>query len=284
MASNAPQTLYRQEFIAGFEVNQSLLRDACTTQGTVKGNSIIFLVADSGGATAVTRGIDGLIPARADDLTQVTCTLTEFHDLVRKTRFNIFESQSDQRAIMIKTSMGTINRKIDSQILTALSSATVAANSSGETASVGLVMKAVTILQNSDVPWDNNIWGIVSPCFMAYMLQSREFSGGEYVDRRPIQNNDPAWADRPKPYNWMGINFIAHPSVSGVGTSSETCYFLHQSAIGHGFDTAGLNTMVDYNGEQDYSYARASGFMGAKLLQNSGVVKVLHDGSAYVAA
>jgi len=38
---------------------------------------------------------------------------------------------------------------------------------------------------------------------------------------------------------------------------------------------------VGYNEEQDYSWARASMFMGAKLLQNTGDVVITSDGSAY---
>jgi hypothetical protein len=41
---------------------------------------------------------------------------------------------------------------------------------------------------------------------------------------------------------------------------------------------------IGYDEEQDYSWARASVFMASKLLQNSGVVVINHDGSAFVAA
>ena len=99
MASTAFQTQYRQEFIAGFEQHQSLLRDAVTTESVVKGNTATFLVADSGGATAVTRGINGLIPSRPDSLTQNSATLVEWHDKPIKTGFNVFASQGNQRAM-----------------------------------------------------------------------------------------------------------------------------------------------------------------------------------------
>ena len=46
-------------------------------------------------------------------------------------------------------------------------------------------------------------------------------------------------------------------------------------------DTAGLQSPVGYDQEQDYSWARASAFMAAKLLQNTGVVSITADGSAY---
>jgi hypothetical protein len=49
------------------------------TEAVIKGNTATFLVADSGGATATTRGANGLIVARADDLTQTSATLQEWH-------------------------------------------------------------------------------------------------------------------------------------------------------------------------------------------------------------
>ena len=64
MATSAAITQYRTETIKGFEQNQSLLRSTVTTESVIKGNTATFLVADSGGANATTRGINGLIPAR----------------------------------------------------------------------------------------------------------------------------------------------------------------------------------------------------------------------------
>ncbi|MGL9734740.1 MAG: hypothetical protein ACR5LF_00295 [Symbiopectobacterium sp.] len=116
MASTAFQTLYRNEFIVSFEQNQSLVRQTTITDGIPKGNQFVFLVADSGSATAVTRGVNGMIPERADNLNQYTARLVEWHDLVGKTNHNVFASQGDQRAIMQGTTMAVLNRKIDQDI------------------------------------------------------------------------------------------------------------------------------------------------------------------------
>jgi len=84
MAATAFRTQYIEEFINGFEERESWLRKTVTTKAQIKGNSAVFLVADSGAAAAVTRGADGLIPARADNLTQNTCTIVEWHkEIVR---------------------------------------------------------------------------------------------------------------------------------------------------------------------------------------------------------
>jgi len=81
MADTAFQRQYRQEFIAGFEKRQSLVRHTVITETEIRGNEAVFLVADSGGATAVTRGVNGDIPTRPDNLNQFTATLQEWHDV-----------------------------------------------------------------------------------------------------------------------------------------------------------------------------------------------------------
>ena len=268
-----------QEFIAGFEQHQSLLRDSVTTEAVIKGNQATFLVADSGGATAVTRGVNGLIPARADNLTQTTATLVEWHDLVRKTDFNVFASQGNQRAIMQQTSMSVVNRKMDSDILTTLATGTITLTAA--TASLDFVMKAKTKLGNAGVPWDNNIWAVISPAFDAYLSQTKEFASREYVNRLPTEGADLAWRDKPLVYYWMGVNWIVHPNVSGVGTAAELCFMYHKTAIGHAVNTAGLQAEVGYVGEHAYSWARTSIDMGSALLQNTGVVEMTHIGTAY---
>ncbi len=280
MTLDATQTMYRQEFIKFFEQRATLLRRTVTTEAMITGAKAIFLVAGSGSDTAVTRGTDGLIPARSDTETQYTATLVEWHDLRRKTAFNIFASQADQRAIMQMNSVAVLNRKIDSEILTALSgtSTNTGAYVSG---SLALILKAKTKLGNSGIPWDNNLWAIISPALEAYLYQTTEYASGDYVNKKPVVGADLSWNDEPKITNWLGINFITHPNVSGVGTSSEKCYLYHKSAIGSAFDLdGGLNIAIGYDSEQDYSYARASSFFGSKLLQTAGIVQIRHDASA----
>lgn len=283
MADTAFQTQYRQEFIAGFEQHVSLLRDTVTTEAVIQGNTAVFLVADSGGATAVTRGVNGLIPARADNLTQNSCTLSEWHDLVRKTGFNVFASQGNQRAIMQMTSMGVLNRKIDDQIITIANSGTVTIGSSSVLPDVSLFQNARVKLSNASVPWDSRITLLCQPSFLAYLEQAPEFANAQYVDMRPYSGSDQnaSWRDKPQAYRWRNTLVVEHPGLPGKGTSSEKSFLYHQTAIGHAADKAGLKSPVGYDEEQDYSWARCSMFMGAVLLQNSGVVVVTHDGSAY---
>lgn len=281
MADTAFVTQYRDEYIAGFEQRESLLRQTVTTEAVIKGNQAVFLVADSGGAETKTRGVNGLIPARATNNVQNTATLTEEHDLARMTGFNVFGSQSDQRRIMQIDTMGTVNRKTDNQISTVLNTGTVTDGSSTTIPSVDLFQSATVKLQNASVPWDSNVTLLCQPSFLAYLEQATEFASADYISMRPYAGEGAEWKDTPMAYRWRNTLVISHPNLPGKGTSSEKSFMYHKTSVGHASDTKGMQVEAGYDREQDYSWARCSMYMGAVLLQNAGVVNITADGSNY---
>ncbi len=281
MTDSVTVTQYREEFIATFEQHQSLLRSTVTTEAVIKGNQAVFLVSGSGGAEANTRGANGLIPARSDDNTQYTATLLEWHDLVRKSNFNVFSSQGNQRAIMQMTTMAVINRKIDQDIIAALNTATVTIGSSSTLPSVDLFQHGRVKLSNAEVPWDSNITLLCNPAFIAYLEQAPEFSSADYISLRPYSGDDASWRDQPMAYRWRNCLIMEHPNLPGQGTSSELNWMYHKNAIGHAANTAGMDNEIGYDKEQAYSFARCSMDMGSILLQSAGVVEITADGSAY---
>ena len=281
MADTAFQTAYRQEYVAAFEQHQSMVRETVTTEAVIKGQTAVFQVAGSGSASAVTRGVNGRIPSRPDSLTQNTCTLQEWHDLVRKTGFNVFASQGDQRAIMQMTTIAVLNRKIDDLIITELNTGSVAIGSATQIPNVSFFQNARVKLSNASVAWDENVTLLCQPSFLAYLEQAPEFANAQYVNMRPYAGDSPSWKDQKMAYRWRNVLIVEHPNLPGKGTSSEISFLYHRAAIGHAMDTAGLQTPVGYDQMEDFSWARATAYMGAKLLQNSGVVVATHDGSAY---
>ena len=276
MAESAPVIQYRNELISEFEEGMSWLRQTTVTEAVIKGNQATFLVAGSGGAAAVTRGINGLIPARADSLTQTTATLVEWHDLVRKTRFNIFQSQGDQRSLMQQTTRKVLNRRVDADVIAQLDTATSSLGAAS-TFALSVAAKAVTTLGENEVPVDevDKMFAVATPAVRGYIMQLPEATKIDYVDMKFLMG--PAR----RLMRWAGFNWIFHPNLTGVGTASEKCYFYHRDAMGSAFDQGeGLDVAIGRDDEQDYSYARASSFTGAKLLQQNGIVQFLHDASA----
>jgi hypothetical protein len=276
MATTAPMIQYRQELILGFEERKSILLQSVTQEAVIKGNTATFLITSSANDEAVTRGTNGLVPYRSEDLTQVACTLVEKHAAYRKTGFNIFQSQGDQRRSMQEASMAVINREINKDIITQLNTAT---NDTGTTAkaSLGLVMHAQTILGNN-AAMEGQITALISPAFFGYIAQDKAFTNIEYAPRKMFDGSTNL------AFTWGPIDFIVYSKVPGVGTSAEKCFLYNKMAMGYAMDSSGMKINVGYNEEHDYSFSDAIYYGGAKLLQNSGVVVINHDASGFAAS
>jgi hypothetical protein len=271
----AYKTQYRTEFIEGFENGETLFRKMVTTEAQISGNTAKFLVADSGGASAVTRSASGIIPARSDNLNVNTLTLEEWHDLVLKTDFNLFSSQGDGRRIARMSGMKVLNRKIDSSIITALETGTNDTGAS-QIMTVSLAASALAMLCNNDVPLDGNIFGAMTPSAYAYLTQAGQFTSKDYVSDNKFEA-----IGRQKMFHWQNINWVVSTALSGLGTNAEKCIIWHYNAIGHALDKEALQPVIGYNEEQAYFFSRISATMGSKLLQNNGVLIINHDGSAH---
>tara|TARA_R110002072_G_scaffold266030_1_gene424904 strand:+ start:7493 stop:8323 length:831 start_codon:yes stop_codon:yes gene_type:complete len=274
MADSAFQTMYRQEFVRGFEKRQSLARRTVITETEINGNEATFLVADSGGATAVTRGINGDIPTRPDNLNQFTATLKEWHDVPERTNFNLYASQGDGRRIMQETSMAVINRKVDNDIHTALSTATTTWGAA-TAATLLRVTTAKTKLANAFATEDDDVFALITPAYHGYLMGLNEFTSADFINLKPFEN-----VSKSRAFNWYGVNWIVDAGLPGVGTASASCFMYNKKAMGHACNAESINTFVGYDEKNDKSWARCSTYMGSKLLQNSGVIKMLHDDSA----
>ena len=277
MAIEAAVIQYKKDFVPAFEQRQSLLKLTTTKETVLNGNQATFLVSGSGSDTAVTRGTNGQIPYGNPTNNQYSATLVEKHAPYELTGFNVFASQGDQIRIMRDASIAVINRDIDNTLLAELANATQDYGSG--TASLSTVLGAQAILGNADIPVEdeNNMFAIISPAFRGYLMQNTEFSNGEYVDMKPFSG--PAR----KMFRWAGVNWIVSSRVTGIGTASEICYMYHRSAIGYAVNVGEEKIEADYDKKQDTSWSRATVYHGAKILQNTGIVKITHDGSAFVA-
>jgi hypothetical protein len=270
---------FRDEYISTFEYRTSKLRVGCTPELVIKGNQAEFLVSGSGGASAVTRGPNGDIPFSSTSNTQSTCTLLEKHGPFERTGFNIFASQGDQRKLMMEESVGVINRDIEDVIITQLDTATQDTGAA-VTANMDLIAKSQVILFNNDVdPEDvDNLFCAITPAFRAYLEQTTEFTSGDYVEMKTLSG-----AKRTV-WRWHGFNWIVTNRLTGNGTAAEKCYMWHKRAMGYAANTLDMAVDADYERKHQKSWVNATVYHGALKLQNTGIVQMLHDGSAYVAS
>lgn len=274
MSQSAPQAKYRAEAIAGFEKGMSVLSKTVTTEANIEGASATFLVADTGGAVATQRGLNGKIPGRAENLNQYTATLQEYHDKPQRTRFNLYTSQGDGRRIMQEGTRKVMNRTMDNIIRAELSTtANVVDSGTASTFSMTIAQTLNTILGNANV--DGDIFAAITPAVYGYMIGLDQFTSRDYIDDPKFKG-----VGLNKAFNWYGINWVVDTAAEGVGTSSAKCFVYSKNAIGCAVDSQNMQVLSGYNEEDDFSWARSSLFMGAKLLQGSGVWQFNHNDSA----
>jgi hypothetical protein len=265
------QTLYGKEFVSAYEQKQSYLRGTVTTEGDVKGDKFIFII-EGAADEAVTRGANGNIPYASDDQTSATCQLAEYHHLARKNNFNVFSSSVPQRLSMQRRGIVSINNKTDNLILTQLATTTFAANSGNAVAGLTLaaVLESVAILNANKVPNDGERYGLLSPMAYAHLMKVNQFASGDWVSDKPFMKHV-HWR------SWMDVKWCVHPNLPGVGSGTASCFVYHKASVGHGINMGEMVTKIGQNDEQDYSWARTSAYQGAKALQVSGIVKIVHN-------
>ena len=278
MTVEAAMIQYKKDFVPAFEQKQSLLRLTATKETVMSGNQATFLVSGSSSDVAVTRGTNGQIPYGNPTNSQVTATLVEKHAPYELTGFNVFASQGDQVKVMRNESIAVINRDIDLTMLAELANATQDYGSG--TASLSTVLGAQAILGNANVEIEDedNMFAIITPAFRGYLMQVAEFGKGSYVDVKPFAG--PAR----RMWRWNGVNWIVSSRVTGLGTASEICYMFHRNAIGYAVNVGEDKVFAGFDEKQGLSWSRAEVYHGAKILQNTGIVKITHDGSAFVAS
>lgn len=279
MAVQAAITQYKKEMVLTYEQRRSKLSAAATKETMMNGLTVTWLVSGAGSATAVTRGQNGDIPYGGPSNTQVSATLVENHAPQAMTGFDVFASQGNQTQLMQINSYAIIRRAQDQAILDELANATQDW-APGGSLTIEMISASKAILGNQNVPIDeeDNMFAIISPAAQAYLEQTTEFGSSDYRDVKPLEGGLATKFRR-----FMGLNWIVSSMVSGVGTSAEVLYIYHRSALGYAISMGEEKIAAGFNEEQQRSWSLATVYHAAKILQNSGIVKIAHDGSSYVA-
>ncbi len=278
--SVAQQVRYKEETIRQYERRTAIIPPTFNQDTQDRGGQLVFLVAGSGGRSAVTRGANGEIPPADDSQTQVTLTFAEAHDLQERTGFDIFRAQGNQMQIMRDANLAVIRRKQDAVCIAALETGTVTLGSVGIMGMV-VAQRISTVLRNGNVGAedDGNLFALVSVAAWNYLNDITSFASADYVRfgaRPPVEEGVPSFGTFK---HWMGINWAAHTGLTGHGGSACTCLAYHKDAVGYATSTAGLDAEVGYDRKQQTSWTRASIFHAGVKLQNAGIVKFVHDDS-----
>jgi hypothetical protein len=177
---------------------------------------------------------------------------------------------------MRQASMNVINRDIDLTILAELANATIDTGAYA-TASLAMVEKAKAYLGNNDVPVEeeDNMFAVITSGLPG--LPDADHG----VRLRRLRRREAV--GRPDPQDVA----LGRRQLDGVEPHhrrrhlTELCYMWHRSALGYAVNVGEDSIDIGYDDKQDTSWSRATIFHAAKILQNTGIVQMKHDGSAF---
>lgn len=267
---------YRREFIGAFNTSVTLLADRFTDEAMDMGRSAVFDVSAVGGRMA-TRSIDGRIPRTNISDTQVTCTLQEYVKKFEVTDFEAFVSQSDERAKMNSRIMESVNQEIDYIIKAELANASTTATGSGAAITLALYTQVVAQLAGNQVPVSpSDVTWIVSPWFEAKLLQLTAYTSSDFVPTKPLESGGNQFQNQRKIRSFLGVGLIVDPNLPGAGTSTCTTYLVHRRALGLAKPASQMKYSAGYDDQDHFNYCSATLKLGAKIIQNAGILKFVH--------
>ena len=278
--ANPEAVVYRREFVESFNVGATLLMDRFTEESMTMGRSAVFDVATLGGRMSV-RSVDGRIPRRSRSDTQVTCTIDERVAKEEVTDFEKFTSQADERAKINRSIMISVNEEIDYHILTELANASTSYSSSAAPITLDTATKVIATLSQNKVPIGaQDLTWIISPMMEAKLPTIQGYTSSDYVATKPLDSGGNQFSGQRKIKSWLGAGWIVHPNLPNTGTSSCTTYLVHRRAFGLAVPTSKIQYEAGRIPGELAECAVAGLMMGAKILQNAGILKFLHNDAA----
>jgi len=278
--ANPEAVVYRREFVESYNVGVTLLADRFTEESMTMGRSAVFDVATLGGRMSV-RSVDGRIPRRNRADTQVTCTIDERVAKEEVTDFEKFTSQADERAKINRSIMISVNEEIDYHVLSELSNASTSYSTSAAPITLDTATKVIGTMAQNKVPIGaQDLTWIISPMLEAKLQTIQGYTSADYVSTKPLESGGNQYNGQRKIKNWLGAGWIVHPNLPGVGSSSCTTYLVHRRALGLAVPTNRMQYEFGRIPGELADCAVAGLMMGAKILQNAGILKFLHNDAA----
>jgi len=275
--ANPEAIMYRREFVESYSVGATLLADRFTEESMTMGRSAVFDVATLGGRMS-TRSIDGRIPRRNRSDSQITCTIDERVAKEEVTDFEKFTSQADERAKINRSIMISVNEEIDYHVLTELANASTSYSATAAPITLDTATKVIATLSQSKVPIGaQDLTWIISPMLEAKLQTMAGYTSADYVSTKPLESGGNQYDGNRKIKSWLGAGWIVHPNLPDTGTASCTTYLVHRRALGLAVPTSKIQYEAGRIPGELAECAVAGLMMGAKILQNAGILKFLHN-------
>lgn len=271
-----------------FQRQGGYLRKGVRMKTGIVGLSTTFPRVGKGVAT--TKARHGVITPMNQDHTSVQCSLEDFYAGDYVDRLDEAKTNIDERMVIAQGGAWALGRKVDDQILTVLDTTansthtwTVTSKGAIHASAVGFVRKVHSL----DVPNDGNLWAVITPVLWSMLELIDPFANADYVNPavRPAEVGMPTDGNVRR---WLGVNWVMHTGLSGIGTSAAKSFIWHKNAVGYATGAHAKNNaendmvsaMINYVPERDAHFVNHAMSGGACLIEDAVIEGTVDDTAA----
>ena len=271
MADHGPLDVeaFKRDIELELQQTESLLGQTVSTQTISSGDGMYFpIIAKNSGMNE--RSGDGEFPFDNPVHSRVKVELVEKAVKDQILYKDLQTSQVNAKEAAIKSQMAAVETEFDNAIMTALDATTETFSLAGSAVTAADVRGILAKLYGNYVSPSSPVYGVVSPAWFQQMMGFKEVASFDF-------NGNKLLTKAQQSFNWMGVTWIMHPSVPGVGTSSAKCFVYSSACVGHAAAANTRGTNVEHDGANLRYTVTSWLYHGAKVIQNGGVIEITHN-------
>ncbi len=256
---------FEREVHEAYQRRGSLLRGTVRTKNNVRGASTTFQKVGKGAAT--TKARHGQITPMNASHDPIECQLADFYAGDWVDKLDELKTNHDEREVVANAGAWGLGRKTDELVLTAAGATTSFVGDFTGAMTRNLFLESVEALNNADVPNDGGRFGLLSPRQWSVAMTINEFASADFVGK------DLPFVKAAGSRTWLGVNWIMHTGLTGVGSNQTRCLLYHRTAIGHAVG-ADVMTDITWHGDRAAHFVNNMMSQGACLIDPEGVVEI----------
>lgn len=261
-----------QVFVKQFEADVHLayqqmgtkLRSTVRSKSGVVGASTTFQKVGRG--TASTKSRHGIVPVMNLNHEPVECLLQDYYAGDWVDALDELKTNVDERRVVASAGAYALGRKTDELIVAAMKQSTGAVGDYSTGLTKNLILSALEILNENDVPDDGRRFAVVGVHQWNELLSMDEFVSADYV------GNDLPLVSGGASKKWLGITWILYNDLPLTSTNRD-CFMYHATSIGHACGQE-VKTDISWHGERAAHFISNSMSQGAVLIDNNGIVRI----------
>lgn len=266
---------YERDVHDEFQRMGTLLLNGVRHQKNVVGKSTTFQKIGKGAAS--TKARHGVVSPMNQDHTAIECTIQDFYAGDWVDKMDLQKSEVEERNAVAVSGAYAIGRKIDELIIDQLDTTSQTPVSWTVTSSAAVrnsMLAMVQALWANDVPQDGQVWGALTPAAWALALTVEEFASGDFVGNQKLP-----FALPQETRAWLGVKWVMHTGLTGVGTNAAKVFVWHRNAVGFA-QNGQVDVDISWHGDRAAYFVNHMVGGGACLIDDQGVIEGSLDDTA----